>query len=85
MLRRNKVEERKVKSKEKSFEETVPKEYWKFRESVFDRKSFDQLLPRWPWDHTIELIPGATLRNCKIYLLSAKEQKELDKFLDKYL
>ena len=27
VLRRNQVEERKVKSKEKSFEETVPKEY----------------------------------------------------------
>jgi len=80
VLRRNQVE-----SEEKSFEETVPKEYWKFRESVFDKKSFDQLPPRRPWDHAIELIPEATLRDCKIYSLSAKEQEELDKFLDEHL
>ena len=48
MLRRKQVEERKVESKEKSFEETVLKEYWEFRESVFDKKSFDQLPPRQP-------------------------------------
>ena len=65
--------------------ETVPKEYWEFKESVFDKKSFDQLPPRRPWDHAIELIPGATLRDCKIYSLSAKEQEELDKFLDEHL
>jgi len=46
VLRRKQVEERKVESKEKSFEETVLKEYWEFRESVFNKKSFDQLLPR---------------------------------------
>jgi len=85
VLRRNQVEERKVESEEKSFEETVPKEYWKFRESVFNKKSFDQLPPRQLWDHVIELIQEATLRDCKIYSLSAKEQEELDKFLDEHL
>ena len=85
VLRRNKVEKEKVESEEKIFEETVPKEYWEFKESVFDKKSFDQLPPRRPWDHAIELIPGATLRDCKIYSLSAKEQEELDKFLDEHL
>jgi len=85
VLRRNQVEERKVESEEKSFEETIPKEYWEFRESVFNKKSFDQLLPRQPWDHAIKLIQGATLRDCKIYSLSAKEQEELDKFLDEHL
>jgi len=85
VLRRNQVEERKVESKKKSFKETVPKEYWEFKESVFDKKSFDQLLPRQPWDHAIELIPGATLRDCKIYSLSTKEQEELNKFLDEHL
>ena len=85
MLRRNQVEERKVESEKKSFEETVPKEYWEFRESVFNKKSFDQLPPRQPWDHAIELIQGAILRDCKIYSLSAKEQEELNKFLDEHL
>ena len=85
VLRRNQVEERKVESKKKSFKETVPKEYWEFKESVFDKKSFDQLPPRQPWDHAIELIPGATLRDCKIYSLSTKEQEELNKFLDEHL
>jgi len=31
------------------------------------------------------LIPSATLKDCKIYLLNVKEQEELDKFLEEYL
>ena len=40
------------------------------------------MLPPWkPWDHAIELEPGSKPTNCKVYLLSPKEQLELDAFL----
>jgi len=43
-------------------------------------------LPDWSkWDHAIELIPNAMLRDYKIYSLNIKEQEELNKFLDKHL
>jgi len=31
------------------------------------------------------LIPNATLKDCKIYVLNVKEQEELDKFLEEHL
>jgi len=65
------------------FEEVVPKEYWGFRETVFNKKMFDQLPPS--WDHTIELTSGASLKDCKVYPLGIREQEELDKFLDEHL
>ncbi|KAG5641537.1 hypothetical protein H0H81_011138, partial [Sphagnurus paluster] len=49
----------------KSFEEIVPEEYHKFKETVFGKESFDELPPRRPWDHAIELVPGAKLQDCK--------------------
>jgi len=67
------------------FKEVVSKEYWGFRETVFDKKMFDQLPPRRPWDHTIELTPGASLKDCKVYPLSIRKQEELNKFLDEHL
>ena len=42
---------------------------------------FDTLPPQKPWDHTIELEPT----NCKVYLLSLKEQVEPDAFLEENL
>jgi len=67
------------------FEEVVPKEYWGFREIVFNKKMFNQLPPRRPWDHTIELTLGASLKDYKVYPLSIREQEKLDKFLDEHL
>ena len=46
---------------------------------------FDTLPPRKPWDHAIELEPGSKPTNCKVYLLSPKEQVELDAFLEENL
>ena len=87
VLRQNKVEIRRVEkaSGEAKFKDVVIEEYQEFKKEVFDKKAFDKLPPQRPWDHTIELIPKATLKNCKVYLLSIKEQKKLDCFLDKYL
>ena len=36
----------------------IPDEYLSYR-SVFTKASFDRLPPHRPWDHAIELIPGA--------------------------
>jgi len=38
-----------------------------------------------PWDHAVELVTDATLKTCKVYPLSASEQKELDEFLKENL
>src|SRR5262249_13853455 len=56
------------------------REYWRYKDV------FDKLPERRPWDHAIELIPGAdTNVNCKIYPLTLDEQKELDSFLQEHL
>jgi hypothetical protein len=71
--------------KKKSFNEQIPSYLHEFRD-VFDKKDFDELPPKRPWDHAIELIPGKELRlDCKIYPLSRTEQEELDKFLEENL
>ena len=49
--------------------------------SVFSKNSFDELPGTKPWDHAIELTPNASPKSCKVYLLSASKQKELDAFL----
>jgi hypothetical protein len=48
---------------------------------VFNGESFDSLLERRTWDHTIKLIPDAKPANCKVYPISLLEQKELDAFI----
>ena len=52
---------------------------------VFLEEGFAKL-PNWkPWDHAIELTPGAQPKGCKVYPLSVKEQAELDVFLTENL
>ena len=53
--------------------------------SVFSKDSFDELPGTKPWDHAIELSPDTSPKSCKVYLLSASEQKELDTFLKENL
>ena len=53
--------------------------------SVFSKDSFDELPESKLWDHTVELIPNASPKGCKVYPLSASEQKELDAFLKENL
>jgi len=38
-----------------------------------------------PWDHAIDLKPDFISKDCKVYPLSPKEQKEQDKFLEENL
>jgi len=66
-------------------EGNIPKEYRDFNEQVFNKAIFEKLLERSKWDHTIELIPNATLKDCKVYSLNVKEQEELNKFLEEHL
>ena len=66
------------------FEEVVPETYHKYKD-IFNKENFDELPPRWPWDHAIELLPGDHTINCKTYNLSPDEQKELDAFLEENL
>jgi hypothetical protein len=68
----------------KTFEETVPCHYYDFKH-MFSKESFDEMPPRQPWDHAIELVPGAEVLDCNIYPLNLEEQKQLDAFLDENL
>jgi hypothetical protein len=36
---------------------------------------------RWTWDHIIELVLDAKLADCKVYLISLLEQKEINAFI----
>ena len=68
----------------KTFEELVPSDLLGFR-FVFEKEASERLPVRKPWDHAIDLKPGAEPRNCKVYPLTPAEQDELDKFLKEQL
>ena len=65
-------------------EEILPS-YCLLYRAVFEKKTFNELLPQCPWDHAIELIPGAKPLDCKIYPLSRDEQTQLEEFLKENL
>src|SRR3954471_7794453 len=77
--------EAEMKREKKTTEEIIPVQYHDFIKDVFSKESFDKLPPRKPWDHMIELVPGAQPIDCKIYPLSSEEQKQLDEFLKENL
>ena len=60
-------------------------DYLREVEAVFAKDSFDTLPERKFWDHAIELMPGSTPKNCKVYPLSRNEQAELDAFIQENL
>jgi predicted aspartyl protease len=60
-------------------------DYVKLFGQVFSEEGFTQLPKQKPWDHAIELTPGAQLKGCKVYPLSIKEQAELNAFLTENL
>ena len=62
----------------------IPAHYLSHRE-VFEKETFDELPKRGPWDHAIELVPGAKAVDCKIYPLNKEEQEQLDAFLKENL
>jgi len=60
-------------------------DYVKIFGQVFSEEGFAKLLNPKPWDHTIELVPGAQPKGCKVYPISVTEQSELDHFLTENL
>ena len=60
--------------------ETVS-DYTKEFPEVFSEEEFDHLPKKRFWDHAIELTPGFTSVDCKIYPLNYEEQQVLDEFL----
>jgi hypothetical protein len=68
----------------RGLKDLVP-DYVKMFGQVFSEEGFAKL-PNWkPWDHAIELVPGAQPKGCKVYPLSVTEQSELDHFLTENL
>jgi len=65
-------------------DEHIPPHLREFH-SVFSKDSFDELPASKPWDHAVELVTDAMLKTCKVYPLSASEQKELNEFLKENL
>jgi len=66
-------------------DERIPCQYWMFAD-VFSNQESKKYPPKRPWDHKIELKPGApaTLIS-KTIKLSAMEQEELQKFINEHL
>ena len=60
-------------------------EYVEAYPEIFNKKGFDSLPERQPWDHAIKLTPGSKPTDCKIYPLNPSEQKSLDEFLEENL
>ena len=68
----------------KMLEEMLPPHYLEYQE-VFEKKDFDTLPKRRPWDHVIEMTPDFKPMDCKVYPLTGDGQKALEEFLDKNL
>ena len=73
-----------VKKDTRMIEEILPKHCLPYRD-VFKKQTFNELPPRCPWDHAIELVEGAKALDCKIYPLSKEEQTQLEEFLKENL
>ena len=63
---------------------TILPEYRDFRD-VFDKAQMNQLPSFRSYDYTIELKSDFVLKNCKVYLLTLKEEEALDIFLQENL
>jgi len=81
--RREELNIRNMKMEEK--EKDIPKEYEDFNNRVFNKAVFGKLPDQSKWDHAIELILNAILKDYKVYPLNIKKQEELDRFLKEYL
>ena len=63
---------------------TIPLEYRDFRD-IFDKAQTNQLPPSRNYNYVIELKSDFVLKNCKVYLLTLKEEETLNIFLQKNL
>ena len=53
--------------------------------SIFSEKASERLPKHQPWDHAIDLKPGATLKNCGIYCLTLAENLALRAYITEHL
>lgn len=60
-------------------------EYLRKYSEVFEKKAAECFPEFQSYDHAIDLRPDFMPRDCKVYLLSLKEEKKLNKFIDKNL
>ena len=75
----------KEQQEEIEFKRRIPKQYWKYYNTIFNKRTFNELPLQRTWNHTIKIISEALLRDCKAYLLSVKKQQELNNFLKEHL
>ena len=78
------AEQEYAKREVKPVEEMVPPEYHEHLK-VFSEEAAGRMPASRPYDHAIELVPGARTFHSKLYPLSPNEQVELDKFLKENL
>ena len=57
------------------------KDFWK----VFSKKQAAEFPPSRKWDHAIKLKSDFVPQDCQVYKLTPKEEKAMDKFIDKNL
>jgi len=69
---------------EKSVEDVVPTRFHKYL-SVFKKKESESLPLCKLWDHAIETKLGFQPKKSKVYVLSPKEQEEVDNFINEQL
>ncbi|KAJ1099937.1 hypothetical protein NDU88_005030 [Pleurodeles waltl] len=62
----------------------LPSQFLEYSD-VFSEKKACFLPPHRPYDCQIDLVPGANIRNCRIYTLSVKENQVLREYLDQCL
>jgi deoxyuridine 5'-triphosphate nucleotidohydrolase len=62
----------------------IPKEYWDYKD-VFSKETFDNLPKRSKFDHAVNLDKTFVPKHARPFLLSPREQKELDEFLKENL
>jgi len=62
----------------------LPEVYAEYR-TVFEKEASERMPEHKPSDHVIDLKPDFIPKDCKVYSLSLKEQKEQDKFLEENL
>jgi hypothetical protein len=71
--------------KERSWDEIVPKEYHRHA-FIFSEKESHHMPQHGAYDHAIVLKPDAPAAlNCRVYPMSPKEDKQLDKFIEENL
>jgi hypothetical protein len=62
----------------------VPEKYHLYSK-VFSKEVSHHLPQHQPWDHAIDLVPGATMKNCGIYRLTPKEETALKEYITDHL